>query len=145
MRTTYMAKAGAVDRKWYVIDAAGKPLGRVATQAAMLLRGKHKPTFTPNVDCGDFVIVINAKDVVLTGKKEMQKKYYHHSGYPGGLRTQAYGELMQKRPCFVMEKAIKGMLPHNRLGRQMFRKLKVYEGAEHPHTAQQPDTLEIKG
>lgn len=145
MRTTYMAKAGAVDRKWFVIDAAGKPLGRVATQAAMLLRGKHKPTFTPNVDCGDFVIVINAKDVVLTGKKATQKKHYHHSGYPGGLRSQSYGDLLQKKPSFIMEKAIKGMLPHNRLGRQMYRKLKVYDGAEHPHMAQQPETLEIEG
>lgn len=143
MRTTYMAKAGEVDRKWYVIDAAGKPLGRVATQVAAILRGKHKPTYTPNVDCGDFVIVINASEVVLTGKKDSQKKYYHHSGYPGGLKETTYGDLMQKRPSFVMERAVKGMLPHNKLGRQMFRKLKVYDGAEHPHAAQQPETLDV--
>lgn len=144
MRTTYMAKEGAVDRKWYVIDAAGLPLGRVATQAALMLRGKHKPTFTPNVDCGDFVIIINAKDAVLTGQKLQQKEYHHHSGYPGGLRSQTYGELMEKKPAFVMEKAIKGMLPHNRLGRKMFGKLKVYEGAEHPHMAQQPEVVVIE-
>lgn len=141
--TTFMAKAGEVERKWYVIDAAGKPLGRVATQSAAILRGKHKTTYTPNVDCGDFVIVINAQDVVLTGKKDLQKKYYHHSGYPGGLKERTYGDLMQTKPAFVMERAIKGMLPHNRLGRQMFRKLKVYAGAEHPHTAQQPEVYEI--
>ncbi len=141
--TTFMAKAGEVDRKWFVIDAAGKPLGRVATQAAHILRGKHKPTYTPNVDCGDFVIVINAQDIVLTGNKNLQKKYYHHSGYPGGLREQTYGDMMQTKPVFVMERAIKGMLPHNRLGRQMFRKLKVYAGAEHPHAAQQPEVYEI--
>ena len=136
--TTFMAKAGEVERKWYVIDAAGKPLGRVATQAAAILRGKHKTTYTPNVDCGDFVIVINAQDVVLTGKKDLQKKYYQ-----GGLKERTYGDLMQTKPAFVMERAIKGMLPHNRLGRQMFRKLKVYAGAEHPHTAQQPEVYEI--
>ena len=141
--TNFMAKAGEVDRKWFVIDAAGKPLGRVATQAAHILRGKHKPTYTPNVDCGDFVIVINAQDIVLTGNKNLQKKYYHHSGYPGGLREQTYGDMMQTKPVFVMERAIKGMLPHNRLGRQMFRKLKVYAGAEHPHAAQQPEVYEI--
>lgn len=141
MRTTYMAKAGEVDRKWYVIDAAGKPLGRVATQAAAILRGKHKTTYTPNVDCGDFVIVINAKDVVLTGNKKSQKMYHRHSGYPGGLKSTPYGELLEKRPSFMMERAIKGMLPHNRLGRQMFRKLKVYDGTEHPHQAQKPEAL----
>ncbi len=138
MRTTYMAKAGEVSRKWYVIDAQGKPLGRVATQVAMILRGKHKATYTPNVDCGDYVIVINAKDVVLTGNKLTQKKYYHHSGYPGGLKEVSYGDLMAKKPAFVMERAVKGMLPHNRLGRQMFRKLFVYADDVHPHQAQQP-------
>lgn len=143
MRTTYMAKAGEVERKWHVVDAAGKPLGRVATQVAMLLRGKHKPIYTPNVDSGDFVIVINAKDVVLTGKKATQKKYYRHSGYPGGLKEKTYGELLDKKPTFVMERAVKGMLPHNRLGRQMYRKLFVYEGAEHPHAAQQPEVYEV--
>ena len=138
MRTTYMAKAGEVSRKWYVIDAQGKPLGRVATQVAMILRGKHKATYTPNVDCGDYVIVINAKDVVLTGNKLTQKKYYHHSGYPGGLKEVTYSDLMAKKPAFVMERAVKGMLPHNRLGRQMFRKLFVYADEVHPHQAQQP-------
>ena len=144
MRTTYMAKAGEVDRKWYVIDAAGQPLGRVATQVASILRGKHKATYTPNVDCGDFVIVINASEVVLTGRKALQKKYYHHSGYPGGLKETSYGELLAKKPSFMMERTVKGMLPHNRLGRQMFRKLKVYDGAEHPHAAQKPIALEVK-
>lgn len=143
MRTTYMAKAGEVDRKWYVIDAAGKPLGRVATQVAKILRGKHKPTYTPNVDCGDFVIVINAKDVALSGKKLDQKKYYHHSGYPGGLKETTYGDLMDKKPEFVMERAVKGMLPHNRLGRQMFHKLFVYAGDVHPHQAQKPENYNI--
>ena len=138
MRTTYMAKAGEVSRKWYVIDAQGKPLGRVATQVATILRGKHKATYTPNVDCGDYVIVINAKDVVLTGNKLTQKKYYHHSGYPGGLKEVTYSDLMAKKPAFVMERAVKGMLPHNRLGRQMFRKLFVYADEVHPHQAQQP-------
>lgn len=143
MRTTYMAKSGEVSRKWYVIDAQGKPLGRVATQVAMILRGKHKATYTPNVDCGDYVIVINAKDVVLTGNKLAQKKYYHHSGYPGGLKETTYGDLMVKKPEFVMERAVKGMLPHNRLGRQMFRKLFVYAGEAHPHQAQQPEQYTI--
>lgn len=143
MRTTYMAKSGEVSRKWYVIDAQGKPLGRVATQVAMILRGKHKATYTPNVDCGDYVIVINAKDVVLTGNKLAQKKYYHHSGYPGGLKETTYGDLMVKKPEFVLERAVKGMLPHNRLGRQMFRKLFVYAGEAHPHQAQQPEQYTI--
>ena len=141
--TTFMAKAGEVDREWYVIDASGKSLGRVASQAAALLRGKHKTTYTPNVDCGDHVIIINAQDIVLTGKKNLDKKYFHYSGYPGGLKEVAYGDLLKTKPAFVMEIAIKGMLPHNRLGRQMFRKLKVYAGSEHPHTAQQPKTYEI--
>lgn len=143
MRTTYMAKSGEVSRKWYVIDAQGKPLGRVATQVAMLLRGKHKTTYTPNVDCGDYIIVINAKDVILTGNKLAQKKYYHHSGYPGGLKETTYSDLMAKKPEFVMERAVKGMLPHNRLGRQMFRKLFVYSGEAHPHQAQQPEQYTI--
>lgn len=143
MRTTYMAKAGEVDRKWYVIDAAGQPLGRVATQVAHILRGKHKPTYTPHVDTGDFVIVINAGEVTLSGKKADQKKYFHHSGYPGGLKEVTYGKLLQNRPSFLMEIAVKGMLPKNRLGRAMFRKLKVYDGAEHPHAAQQPIVIEL--
>ena len=143
MKTTFMANAQNVERKWFVVDAEGQTVGRLAAEVAKVLRGKHKPTFTPHVDTGDFVIVINAQDVVLTGKKDLQKKYYHHSGYPGGLREQSYGEMMQTKPEFVMERAIKGMLPHNRLGRQMYRKLKVYAGAEHPHVAQQPEVYEF--
>ena len=137
--TTFMAKAGEVERKWYVIDAAGKPLGRVATQAAAILRGKHKTTYTPNVDCGDFVIVINAQDVVLTGKKDLQKKYYHHSGYPGGLKERTYGDLMQTKPAFVMERAIKGMLPANTVGRNSLKRVRIYKGAEHNNAAQKPE------
>lgn len=139
MRTTYMAKPNEVERKWYIIDAAGKTLGKLATEAATILRGKHKPTFTPNVDCGDFVIILNAGDVVLTGKKLDQKKYYHHSRYVGGLKEMTYRELLAKKPELAIEHAIKGMIPHNRLGRQIATKLKVYRGSEHPHQAQQPE------
>jgi large subunit ribosomal protein L13 len=141
--STYMARPAEVTRKWYVIDAAGQPLGRVATAAASILRGKHKPTYTPHIDTGDFVIVINADQVVLTGRKLDQKIYYHHSGYEGGLKKTIYRHLLQKKPEFVMEKAIRGMLPKNRLGRAMFRKLKVYKGSEHPHQAQQPEVWEV--
>lgn len=141
--STYMARPAEVTRKWYVIDAAGQPLGRVATAAASILRGKHKPTYTPHIDTGDFVIVINADQVVLTGRKLDQKIYYHHSGYEGGLKKTIYRHLLQKKPEFVMEKAIRGMLPKNRLGRAMFRKLKVYKGPEHPHQAQQPEVWEV--
>jgi len=145
MRTTYMAKPGEVEKKWYVIDAAGKPLGRVATAAATILRGKHKPTYTPNVDCGDFVIIINAKDVVLTGKKLDQKMLRRHSRYPGGLKNTPYRELMATKPQTAVEVAVKGMLPHNRLGNQMFKKLNVYAGNEHPHQAQKPEVYTIEG
>lgn len=145
MRTTYMAKPGEVEKKWYVIDAAGKPLGRVATVAATILRGKHKPTYTPNVDCGDFVIIINAKDVVLTGKKLDQKMLRRHSRYPGGLKNTPYRELMATKPQTAVEVAVKGMLPHNRLGNQMFKKLNVYAGSEHPHQAQKPEVYTIEG
>ena len=137
--STYMAKPNEVERKWYILDAAGKPLGRLATEAATLLRGKHKPTYTPNVDTGDHVIVLNAEKVVLTGNKLDQKEYIRHSGHPGGLKRTPYRELLEKRPELALEVAIKGMLPHNRLGRQMFTKLKVYRGSEHPHSAQQPE------
>lgn len=140
--STYMAKPTEVERKWYVIDAAGKPLGRVAATAATLLRGKHKPIYTPHIDTGDHVIIINAAQVVLTGKKLDQKVYYHHSGYPGGLKAQGYRQLMLRKPEFVLERAIRGMLPKNRLGRAMFRKLKVYAGGEHPHAAQKPEPWE---
>ena len=137
--STYMAKASEVSRKWYVIDAAGKPLGRVAAQAAHLLRGKHKPTFTPHVDCGDYVIVINAEKVCVTGKKESDKIYKHHSGYPGGLKETPLKELRAKQPEEIIRHAVKGMMPKGKLGRQMFKKLKVYAGPEHPHAAQHPE------
>lgn len=142
---TYMAKPNEVERKWYVIDAAGKPLGRVASQAAAILRGKHKPTFTPNVDCGDFVIIINAKDVVLTGNKLEQKELRRHSRYPGGLKSTKYKDVIANNASIAVEVAVKGMLPHNRLGRQMFTKLNVYNGSEHPHQAQKPEVYEILG
>ena len=136
---TFMAKATDVERKWYVVDAQNRALGRVATEVARLLRGKHKPIYTPHVDSGDFVIVINAGKILLTGNKAQQKFYYRHSGYPGGLKAISYGELLQKNPRKVMELAVKGMLPHNTLGRAMFKKLKVYPGSQHPHAAQKPE------
>lgn len=143
--STYMARPAEVTRKWHVIDAAGKPLGRVATAAATLLRGKHKPIYTPHIDTGDYVIIVNAEKVVLTGRKLDQKIYFRHSGYEGGLKRTVYRQLMAKKPDFAVEKAIRGMLPHNRLGRAMFKKLKVYRGPEHPHSAQQPDKWEVIG
>lgn len=139
MGSTYMAKPAEIERRWWIIDAAGKPLGRVSTEAARILRGKHKPTFTPHIDTGDFVIIINAEQALLTGNKLQQKKYYHHSGYPGGLKEVSYKDLMAKKPVFAVEKAVKGMLPHTRLGRAQGRKLKVYAGGEHPHAAQKPE------
>ncbi len=137
--STYMAKPTDVERKWFVLDATGMTLGRLASEVASVLRGKHKPTFTPNVDCGDHVIIINAENIHLTGNKLEQKEYIRHSGYPGGIRRTKYKELIEKRPELVIEKAIKGMLPHNRLGAQMFKKLNVYRGSEHPHQAQKPE------
>jgi large subunit ribosomal protein L13 len=139
-----MARPKDFERKWYVIDAEGIPLGRVATAAATLLRGKHKPIYTPHLDTGDHVIIINAEKVVLTGRKLDQKIYFHHSGYEGGLKRTVYRQLMLKKPDFVVEKAVRGMLPHNRLGRAMFKKLKVYRNGEHPHQAQQPEEWEVK-
>ena len=136
---TFMAKAGQVERKWYVIDAAGKPLGRVAAEAAVLLRGKHKPDFTPNVDCGDFVIIINCDKAVLTGKKLEQKKYQHHTGWIGNLKEVKYRTLMEERPEFAMELAVKGMLPKNTIGRAAMTRLKLYTGAEHNNAAQKPE------
>lgn len=136
---TYSAKANEIDRKWYIIDAAGKPLGRVATEAARLLRGKHKPTFTPNIDTGDHVIVINCKDAVLTGSKLDQKVYRHHSGYIGGMKETVARDVMQKTPEKAMFLAIKGMLPKNSLGRQTISKLRVYAGSEHEQAAQKPE------
>jgi large subunit ribosomal protein L13 len=140
---TYSPKAGDVTREWHVIDATDVVLGRLATQAATLLRGKHKPTFAPHVDGGDFVIIINAEKVALTGSKREQKQAYSHSGHPGGLKAVSYTELLESNPRRAVEKAVKGMLPHNKLGRQVIKKLKVYAGPEHPHTAQQPKPFEI--
>ena len=136
MKTTVMAKSETVDRKWYVVDAANIPLGRVASQVAAVLRGKNKPIYTPHVDTGDYVIVINTDKMVLTGNKATQKMYYRHSGFPGGLKEVVYKDLMEKRSDFALEKAVKGMLPKNSLGKKMFGKLKVYKGSEHPHQAQ---------
>lgn len=141
---TYTPKAGDTTRSWYVIDATDVVLGRLAVEAAKLLRGKHKPTFTPNVDGGDFVIVINADKIAVSGDKLTKKFAYRHSGYPGGLRKRSIGELLQKHPTRVVENAITGMLPHNKLGRQIQKKLKVYAGPDHPHAAQQPAVFEIK-
>lgn len=140
---SYMAKANEVERKWYVIDAEGKVLGRLASEIASVLRGKRKPIFTPHVDCGDFVIVINADKVVLTGDKLNQKIHAYHTGYPGGRKEVVYAEMMAKRPEKVIELAVKGMLPKSRLGRQMIKKLKVYAGSEHPHAAQAPEVYEF--
>ncbi len=140
---TFMAKAEEVQRKWYVVDAEGKPLGRLASEVATVLRGKNKPTYTPHVDTGDFVIIINAEKVILTGNKLETKMYRHHSGWPGGLKEMNYKTFMAKSPEKVIELAVKGMLPHNSLGRAMFRKLKVYKGTEHEHQAQKPEILEI--
>ena len=141
---TYTPKAGDTTRSWYVIDATDVVLGRLAVEAAKLLRGKHKPTFTPNVDGGDFVIVINAEKIAVSGDKLTNKFAYSHSGYPGGLRKRTIGELLEKHPTRVVENAIIGMLPHNKLSRQVQKKLRVYVGPEHPHTAQQPIPFEIK-
>ncbi|NMD42223.1 MAG: 50S ribosomal protein L13 [Firmicutes bacterium] len=138
MQTTYMAKPHQITRQWQIIDAAGRPLGRVATEAARLLRGKHKAIYTPHLDTGDHVIVLNAAKVVLTGKKLEQKIYYRHSGYPGGLKMTSYATIMAKNPEKAVYRAVKGMLPHNRLGRAMLKKLRVYRGAGHPHEAQKP-------
>ncbi|MBU5485067.1 50S ribosomal protein L13 [Clostridium sp. MSJ-11] len=141
---SYIAKPLEVERKWYVVDAAGKPLGRVASQVASILRGKNKPTFTPHVDTGDYVIIINAEKVVLTGKKLDQKMLRHHSLYPGGLKEVPYKEAIAKKPEFVFEEAVRRMLPKGPLGRQMAKKLKVYRGSEHNHEAQKPEVLELQ-
>jgi len=140
---SYMAKAEEIERKWLVIDAEGKVLGRLASEIASILRGKNKPIFTPHVDTGDFVIVINAEKIKLTGNKLNQKKYSYHTGYPGGLKQVPYSTLMEKNPEKIIELAVKGMLPKNSLGRGMFKKLKVYKGAEHKHEAQQPEIYEF--
>lgn len=140
---TFMEKKETVNRKWYVIDAENLPLGRVATKAANLLRGKHKVTFTPHIDCGDYVIIVNADKVKLTGNKLEDKMYYNHSGFPGGLRERNAKTMIEKYPVEMVERAVKGMLPHNRLGRATAKKLFVYAGAEHKHGAQQPESITI--
>jgi large subunit ribosomal protein L13 len=140
---TYTPKPGDVERQWYVIDASDVVLGRLASQVAVLLRGKHKPVFAPHVDTGDFVVVVNAEKVALTGAKAEQKQDYRHSGYPGGLRATSYAQLLERNPRRAVEKAVRGMLPHNRLSRQQITKLKVYAGPEHPHAAQKPIPFEI--
>ena len=137
--STYMPKAGDITRKWYVIDAAGKPLGKVAAQAAVLLRGKHKPIFTPDADCGDHVIIINAEKIVLTGNKLDQKMYYRHTGYIGNLKEVKYSTLMRTKPEFAVELAVKGMVPDSTIGRKALTRLRVYRGAEHKHEAQKPE------
>lgn len=139
MRTTYMAKPNEVERKWYIFDAEGKTLGRLASEVASVLRGKHKPIYTPNVDCGDYAIIINAEKIELTGKKLDQKELIRHSRFPGGLKRTKYRDLLDTKPEVALEVAIKGMLPHTRLGSVMYKKLKVYQGAEHPHEAQNPE------
>ncbi len=142
---TFMQSKETVTRNWYVIDAKDMPLGRVASKAAVMLRGKHKVTYTPHVDCGDYVIIINAKEVVLTGNKLEDKIYYNHSRYVGGLRERTAKTMRENYPIEMVERAVKGMLPHNRLGRQMYKKLFVYEGSTHPHMAQQPKEVSLKG
>ena len=139
---TYSAKPSDISHEWLLVDAEGISLGRLASKVAQLLRGKHKPIFTPHMDTGDFVVVINASKVRLTGKKEENKNYFRHTGYPGGQRFTSYRELKEKHPERIIEHAVKGMIPHNILGRQVFKKLKVYAGPEHPHQAQQPKTME---
>ena len=140
---TFMQSNETVTRDWYVIDAKDMPLGRVAAKAATMLRGKHKVTYTPNIDCGDNIIIINASEVVLTGNKLEGKKYYDHSRYAGGLRTRTAKEMVENYPVEMVERAVKGMLPHNRLGRQMYKKLFVYAGSDHPHTAQKPKEVKV--
>lgn len=140
---TYMANAQTVERKWYVVDAAGVPLGRLASKVAAVLRGKNKPTYTPNVDCGDFVIVLNSDKIVLTGKKSEDKFYRYHTGYIGGLKEVSYKKLMAEKSDVALYEAIRGMLPKNSLGRAMIKKLKIYKGAEHNHAAQKPEELKL--
>jgi large subunit ribosomal protein L13 len=141
---TYVVKASEIDRGWWLIDATDQPLGRLATRVATLLAGKHKPTWSPHLDTGDHVVVVNAARVKVTGNKLAQKRYYRHSNYPGGLREESLGDLLARKPERVVEIAVKGMLPHNRLGNAMFRKLKVYPGADHPHQAQRPQGAEAR-
>jgi large subunit ribosomal protein L13 len=144
MQKTYSAKPGEVDRRWYVVDAEGQTLGRLATQIADTLRGKQKPQYTPHVDTGDFVVVVNAEKIRVTGKKLDEKMYHRHSGYPGGLRSRTLREQLERRPTEVIRKAVKGMLPRNKLARQQITKLKVYAGPEHPHVAQAPEPFPLE-
>lgn len=144
-KDTYSAKPADIERKWLLVDAEGQVLGRLASEVAQVLRGKHKPIFTPSMDTGDFVVIINARKVAVTGGKEFKKKYYHHSGYPGGLTEVPFEKLLDKSPEQVIKLAVKGMLPRNRLGRAMLKKLHVYAGSEHPHQAQGPQPLKLKG
>jgi large subunit ribosomal protein L13 len=141
---TYVATPETRQRDWYVVDAEGKNLGRLATRIADALRGKRKPEYTPHIDTGDFVVVVNAEKITVTGDKRDSKRYYRHSGYPGGIRSRTLGEMLERRPEEVIRRAVKGMLPRNRLGRAQLRKLKVYAGPDHPHAAQQPEPLEIE-
>ena len=140
---TYVTKPGSVEQKWYVVDAEGKTLGRLSSQIAAILRGKHKPQYSPSVDVGDYVVVVNAGKVRVTGRKMQQKRYYRHSGYPGGLTEITLADQLERHPTRVLKAAVRGMLPRNRLGRKMLKKLKVYAGPEHPHEAQQPKSLEL--
>lgn len=145
MRTPTVSPAQIEEsRKWYLIDAEGMVVGRLATTVAQLLKGKHKPIYTPHLDTGDFVVVINADRVRLSGRKAYQKEYFHHTGYPGGGKTETFNEVMSSKPERVLERAIRGMLPHNRLGRKMFKKVKIYAGSDHPHKAQKPENFEVK-
>lgn len=143
MKKTYVTKQAEIERSWYVVDAEGRTLGRIASEIAKVLRGKHKPIYSPSVDCGDYVIVVNAEKIQVTGRRKDQKKYYHHSGYMGGLSEITLREQLERYPERVIESAVKGMLPRNKLGRKMLQKLKVYPGAQHPHHAQQPEPLEL--
>jgi large subunit ribosomal protein L13 len=144
MMKSYMARPLEVERKWYVVDAEGQTLGRLATEIATILRGKNKARYTPHVDTGDFVVVVNAEKVVVTGKKAEQKVYRRHSGYPGGMKETSYARMMERKPTEVLRKAVKGMMPKTRLARQQLKKLKIYAGPEHPHAAQDPQDLEVK-
>jgi len=140
---THTVKRGEIERKWYLVDAQDRVLGRLSSQIATILRGKHKPNYSPHLDMGDFVVVINAEKIRVTGKKYFQKAYYHYSGYPGGLKVMPFARLLRKRPERILEKAVWGMLPHNRLGRRLFKHLNVYPGTHHPHQAQKPEPLEL--
>ena len=141
---SYMARPLEVERKWHVIDAEGQTLGRLATEIARLLRGKNKPQYTPHVDTGDFVVVVNAEKIVVTGRKAEQKVYYRHTGYPGGLKETSYETMLERKPTEILRKAVRGMMPRTRLGRQQLRKLKIYAGPEHPHEAQAPEPYEVR-